>query len=492
MSIVGCKWVFRVKTTPTGAIQRYKARLVAKGFHQIPGLDFGDTFSPVIKPSSLRIMFTLAVTYQWPIKQIDVNNAFLNGDLTEEVFMSQPEGFVSKQYPHYVCKLNKALYGLKQAPRAWFSKLKTALLDWGFKNSSADVKFFFQMTESSVLMLLVYVDDILITGSNPLLIQQLITWLNSKFSLKSLGDVDFFLGFEVHRDSTGLYLSQHKYILDLLKRTNLLDSKPMSSPYSVGVKLSATDGIPFSDPTLYKSTLGALQYLTYTRPDLSFIVNKLSQFQQHPTDLHWAAVKRVLRFLKSSLATGIVFRPAFSLSIEVFTDSDWAGDVDDRRSTSGVCVLLGGNLITWYSKKQSVVARSSTEAEYRALALGVTDILWTSSLLRELGFHCSTKPILWCDNTSARALALNPVFHARTKHIEIDVHFLREKLAAGLVELRYIPTDHQSADLFTKVLSTPRFHFLSSKLNLVSSPRFSLRGHVRDHKYYYEFFGSSC
>ncbi|KAK9092808.1 hypothetical protein Syun_027719 [Stephania yunnanensis] len=394
--------------------------------------------------------------------------------------MSQPEGFVSKQYPHYVCKLNKALYGLKQAPRAWFSKLKTTLLDWGFKNSSADVSFFFQRTESSVIMLLVYVDDILITSSNPLLIQQLITWLNSKFSLKSLGDVDFFLGFKVHRDSTGLYLSQHKYILDLLKRTNLLDSKPMSSPYSVGVKLNATDGIPFSDPTLYRSTLGALQYLTYTRPDLSFIVNKLSQFQQNPTDLHWAAVKRVLRFLKSSLATGIVFRPLLLCQLKSLSIRSMVMLMIDVLQVEFVFFLVAILLLGILRSNQLLHDRVS-KFEYRALALGVTDILWTSSLLRELGFHCSIKPILWCDNTSARALALNPVFHARTKHIEIDVHFLREKLAAGLVELRYIPTDHQSADLFTKVLSTPRFHFLSSKLNLVSSPRFSLRGHVRDH-----------
>ncbi|KAL5764857.1 hypothetical protein ACOSQ2_017451 [Xanthoceras sorbifolium] len=267
--------------------------------------------------------------------------------------MEQPTGFVDQQHPSFVCKLHKALYGLKQAPRAWFSKLRGALLGWGFINSRSDVSLFHKTVGSHLLLLLVYVDDILITGSNSALIHKLISDLNSTFALKTLGSVNYFLGFEALRNSSGLLLTQTKYVTDLLNKTNMLSSKPCATPISFGIKLSLHDGELFSDPFLYRS---------------------LSQFLKTPTIVHWQACKRVLRYLKGTTSYGLLFKPSSSLQLEAFCDADWASSIDDRKSTSGCCVYLGGNLITWSSKKQTVVVRSSTEAEYRSLAQASAEI----------------------------------------------------------------------------------------------------------------------
>ncbi|KAL5855596.1 hypothetical protein ACOSQ4_005398 [Xanthoceras sorbifolium] len=351
MNILGNKWVFRTKYHPDGSISKFKARLVVNGFQQTPGLDFFDTYSPVIKASTIRVIFTLAVTYSWDIQQMDINNAFLNGEFQETAYMEQPAGFVDQQHPSFVCKLHKALYGLKQAPRAWFSKLRGALLGWGFINSRSNVNLFYKTVGSHLLLLLVYVDDILITGSSSALIHKLISDFNSTFALKTLGSVNYFLGFEVLKNSSGLLLTQTKYVTELLNKTNMVSSKPCATPISFGTKLSLHDGELFSDPFLYRSVIGALQYLTHTRPDISFIVTKVSQFLKAPTIVHWQACKRVLRYLKGTTYYGLLFKPSSSLQLEAFCDADWASSIDDKKSTSGCCVYLGGNLITWSSNK---------------------------------------------------------------------------------------------------------------------------------------------
>ncbi|KAL5780562.1 hypothetical protein ACOSQ2_011299 [Xanthoceras sorbifolium] len=280
------------------------------------------------------------------------------------------------------------------------------------------------------------------TGTDSKDIQSLIGRLNATFALKTLGSVSYFLGFEAHRTDSGLFLTQTKYIGDLLKKTNMIDCKPCDTPLSAGTKLTLAAGEPFSEPTLYRSVIGALQYLSHTRPDISFVVNKLSQFLVAPTQVHWLACKRVLRYLTGTITKGLWFKQgATSLNIEAYTDADWASCLDDRRSTSGNCLFLGGNLISWSSKKQHVVARSSTEAEYRSLSQVVTDVIWLKSLLTELGFPTSSPAVVWCDNMGANALALNPVYHSRTKHVEIDVHFIREKVASKEIEPRYVPTE---------------------------------------------------
>jgi histone deacetylase 1/2 len=375
---IGCKWVFRVKENADGTVNKYKARLVAKGFAQTTGFDFTETFSPVIKPVTIRIILTLAVTYKWPVQQIDINNAFLNGVLQEEVYMHQPAGFENSD-KSLVCKLHKSLYGLKQAPRAWYDKLTQTLLSFGFVKSKCDPSLLVHSHNGAVTYVLVYVDDILITGSAPQAVHDLIHKLNVHFSLKQLGQLDYFLGIEVHQLSTGaLLLNQAKYIRDLLCKVKMENSNPIGSPMVSTCRLSKYGTDTFSDPTLYRSIVGALQYITVTRPDIAFSVNKVCQFMARPLDTHWKAVKRILRYLNGTLHHGLRISPSLNgppFSLRAYSDSDWATDQDDRRSTSGSCIYFGPNLISWSSKKQQLVARSSTEAEYRSMAHTTADLL---------------------------------------------------------------------------------------------------------------------
>ncbi|MCH82053.1 retrovirus-related Pol polyprotein from transposon TNT 1-94 [Trifolium medium] len=350
---VGCKWVFRIKENSDGSVNKFKARLVAKGFHQQYGADYTETFSPVIKPITVRIILTLAISKSWSLQQLDVNNAFLNGLLEEEVYMIQPPGFEVSDKA-LVCKLNKALYGLKQAPRAWFDRLKATLPQFGFSSSKYDPSIFVYSNGSTLIYMLVYVDDIIVTGNKSSTIQSLVTKLNSVFSLKDLGTLDYFLGIEVKRHSDGsLLLSQQKYIRDLLVKTNLHEAKPMSSPMVAGCKLSKEGSATYVDPSHYRSIVGALQYATITRPDISFSVNKVCQFMSQPTDAHWTVVKHILRYLKGTISFGLHLQPVktFLIPLQAYCDANWGSDSDDRRSTSGACVYLGPNLISWWAKK---------------------------------------------------------------------------------------------------------------------------------------------
>ncbi|KAM6584466.1 hypothetical protein CsatB_011468 [Cannabis sativa] len=476
-NLIGNKWVFREKLNSDGSHQRFKARLVAKGFHQRPGIDFGETFSPVIKATTVRIILTIAVTRGWEIKQLDINNAFLNGTLKEEVYMLQPQGFEEPGKEHYVCKLNKSLYGLKQAPRAWFDKLKSTLASWNFKNSKSDTSLFFYKHGTDVIFVLIYVDDIVVTGNNNNKLKGFISELNRRFTLKDLGSLHYFLGIEVYRDVTGLYLTQTKYIEDLLRRHNLTNLKPCPTPATAGRPMSITEGELLSNPTIYRSVIGGLQYLSHTRPDISYAVNKLSQFLKAPTTVHWNGAKRVLRYLKGTMHKGLHISCDEPLNLTGYSDADWACCPDDRRSIAGYCVFFGNTLVSWSSKKQPVVARSSTESEYRALAHVAAEISWIESLLKELNFKTPTA-ITWCDNMGANALASNPVFHARTKHIEVDVHFIRDKVLSKELDIRYVPSSDQVADCLTKGLSSSRFNFLIDKLGVMISP-LHLRGDVK-------------
>jgi histone deacetylase 1/2 len=465
---IGCKWVFRTKENPDGSINKYKARLVAKGFHQQHGFDFNETFSPVIKPITIRLILSLAISYKWPLKQLDINNAFLNGSLEEEVYMVQPQGFEASD-PSLVCKLNKALYGLKQAPRQWFDKLTNTLIQFGFRASKCDPSLFIYTRDKQVVYILVYVDDIIITGSSTKLVQSLVDKLDSVFSLKQLGDLDYFLGIEVkHLPDNSLLLSQGKYIRDLLTKTNMLECKPIATPMMSSSKLSKTGSDNVTDSTLYRSVVGSLQYATITRPEISFAVNKVCQFMSAPLESHWIAVKRILRYLKGTIHSGLKIFPTdihHPLSLSVFCDADWASDPDDRRSTSGAAIYFGPNLISWWSRKQQVVARSSTEAEYRSLAQATTDVLWVQTILTELTVPFIA-PKVYCDNQSAVLLAHNPILHSRTKHMEIDLFFVREKVLAKQISVVHIPGTDQLADILTKPISTDKFLFIRNKLNV--------------------------
>jgi len=474
-NLVGCKWVYRIKKRADGTIERYKARLVAKGFHQLPGIDYDDTFSPVVKPTTIRTVISFAVSQNWPIRQLDIKNAFLHGTLQETVYMTQPPGFSDPSCPKYVCHLQKSLYGLKQAPRAWFSKLSNKLVSMGFSASKADTSLFIFKSPQAVIYFLIYVDDIIITGPNKSLLHSVISNLQQDFPLKDLGNLHYFLGVEALLDDRGLFLSQQKYIFDLLKKTDMINAKPVNSPMSPSANLSLFKGDPFHDPTLYRSTVGSLQYLSFTRPDLAFAVSKVCQFMQRPTTDHWTAVKRILRYLRQTMHHGILIRRTSSTDIHAFSDADWAGCSDDRRSVSGYCVYLGSNLISWSSRKQPTVSRSSTEAEYRAVANTTAEVMWLRSLLTELGILSPTPPVLWCDNIGATYLTANPLYHSRTKHIELDIHFVRDQVAQRHLQVRFISSTDQIADSFTKALPTARFCSLRNNLNVHELP-LRLRG----------------
>lgn len=472
--VVGCRWVFKIKHNPDGSVARHKARLVAKGFHQEFGVDYTETFSPVVKQATVRIVLTLAVHFHWPLHQLDVTNAFLHGILKEDIYMTQPQGFIDPTFPSHLCKLHKSLYGLKQAPRAWYERFSNYLFGLGFQSTYADPSLFIRHFKNTVTLILLYVDDLIITGSDSTYITYLISQLGLLFEMKNLGQLHHFLGIEVSTTSTGLFLSQTKYAKDLLLRTSMLDCKPVGSPCSSKQSPTCTTSPLMKDPALYRSIAGALQYLTLTRPDLAFAVNLACQYMHSPTEAQFVALKRILRYIKGTLSYGLHIRDG-PLRLSAFSDADWAGDTVDRRSTTGFCVFFGQNPVSWCAKKQHTVARSSTESEYRSLAHTAAELSWLQILFKDIGFFLSTRPLIWCDNISAISLASNPVFHARTKHIEVDYHFVRERVLRKDLDIRFVSTQEQVADIFTKGLHPRRFQFLRSKLWVADRP-LSLRG----------------
>ncbi|PNX72737.1 retrovirus-related Pol polyprotein from transposon TNT 1-94, partial [Trifolium pratense] len=300
-NVIGNKWVFRLKRNPDGSISRYKARLVAKGFHQRPGIDYKDTFSPVIKPQTIKMVLCIALSKNWNLMQMDVNNAFLNGTLNEEVYMVQPPGFVHSSHPNFVCKLHKSLYGLKQAPRAWYNALHSFVCNYGFFKSKSDPSLFIYKKDHIVAYFLVYVDDLLLTGNSSTFLNNFKTTLAAKFSLKDMGRPSHFLGVELLPTSSGIFLSQQHYIRDILQKGNMLDAKPVCTPMSTTNSLISAYALSNDDASLYRSVIGSLHYLSITRPDVAFAVNKLSQQMQAPTEANMQSLKRVLRYLKYTL-----------------------------------------------------------------------------------------------------------------------------------------------------------------------------------------------
>ncbi|PKU67803.1 Retrovirus-related Pol polyprotein from transposon TNT 1-94 [Dendrobium catenatum] len=472
--VLGCKWIYKTKLNSDGIISRYKARLVAQGCNQQYGLDYDDTFSPVAKLPTIRIFLKVAVTLQWTILQLDVSNAFLHGKLTETVFMKQPSGFIDPLYPDHVCLLQKAIYGLKQSPRKWFETFSSYLLEYGFLHSSADPSLLFYHKNNISLFILVYVDDILLTGNHADTIQHLLSSLSTTFHMKNLGKISHFLGMKVTHVAHGLHLSQSSYATEILTRAGMAECKSISSPSPTKFFSFSVSVLPPAQAELFRHIVGSLQYLTLTRPDIAFTVNKLCQHMHQPLEDDFKLLKRLLRYVKGTLFFGLPILPG-KLELSAFSDSDWAGDPSDRKSTSGYCAFLGETLISWQVKKQKTVARSSTEAEYRALATATTDLIWLRRLLHEFHIDIAKPTFLFCDNISAMAIATNPIFHARTKHIEIDFHFIRDCIKNKVIQLSHVHTQDQLADVFTKPLSIPRFTDLRNKLTISEAP-VSLRG----------------
>ncbi|KAA3475180.1 Retrovirus-related Pol polyprotein from transposon TNT 1-94 [Gossypium australe] len=358
----------------------------------------------------------------WPLYQVDVNNAFLNGELTEEIFMDQPPGFQvpSSNGQKLVCKLNKALYGLRQAPRAWLHTLKQFLVSkLGFHASKADPPLFIQVSSDSQLLLMAYVDDIVITGSSSKDIDSVVLQLHDRFTLKDMGQLNYFLGIEVQSTPQGLFLNQRKYVQEILHKTGMVGAAVTPTPTVSTPKLVASDDSqPFANGHLYRSTVRMLQYMCITRPDLSFCVNKLSQYMSSSSDTHWRAVKRVLPYLIGTMEHGLLFSQG-----------------QFKRSTTGYVIYLGSNPIAWCSKKQAVVFRSSSEVEYRSLANCVSELLWVKQLLEEVGISMEHAPVVWCDNTSIVSMSANPTHHARVKHVEIVITLFERKCSMALCKL---------------------------------------------------------
>ncbi|RVW71183.1 Retrovirus-related Pol polyprotein from transposon RE1 [Vitis vinifera] len=401
-STVGCRWVYAVKVGPDGQVDRLKARLVAKGYTQVYGSDYGDTFSPVAKIASVRLLLSMGES-------------------------------------GLVCRLRRSLYGLKQSPRACFSRFSSVVQEFGMLRSTEDHSVFYHHNSlGQCIYLVVYMDDIVITGSDQDGIQKLKQHLFTHFQTKDLGKLKYFLGIEIAQSSSGVVLSQRKYVLDILEETGMLDCKPVDTPMDPNVKLVPGQGEPLEDPGRYR---------------------RLS-----PCDSHWDAVIRILRYIKSTPGQGVLYENKGHTQVVGYTDADWAGSPTDRRSTSGYCVFIGGNLISWKSKKQDVVARSSAEAEYRAMALATCELIWLRHLLRELRFGKDEQMKLICDNQTALHIAYNPVFHERTKHIEVDCHFIREKIASGCVATSFVNSNDQLADIFTKSL---RVHAVQQSLDFI-------------------------
>jgi hypothetical protein len=319
------------------------------------------------------------------------------------------------------------------------------------------------------MYLLIYVDDIIVASTTDAAVEALLNDLRSEFTLKDFGPLNYFLGIEVKPSLDGIVLTQEKYTRDILRWVGMQDCKAMRTPLPADEKLSLSDGDPLTsnDTINYHSVVGALQYLTLTRADISFSVNKVCQFLHAPTTAHWSAVKRILCYLHDMCGLGILIRRSSSLLLSAFSDADWAGNVDDRCSTGGFAIFLGPNLITWCARKQAIVSRSSTEAKYKALANATTEVIWVQSVLAELGINLPRSPCLWCDNLGATYMAVNPRFHGRTKHIEIDFHFVHERVAWQQLEVRFIFSADQVADGFTKFLPASKLDVFHHNLNLV-------------------------
>ncbi|RVW64787.1 Retrovirus-related Pol polyprotein from transposon RE1 [Vitis vinifera] len=415
-----------------------------------------ETFALVAKLNSIRVLLLVVVNLDWNLHQLDVKNAFLNGELEEEVYMKIPPSMETPENSGKVCKLRKSLYGLKPSPRAWFDQLTRVVKKHGFIQCQADHTLFMKHSkEGEMTLFIVYVDDIIITGDDEEGIGNLKKLLAREFEIKDLGQLRYFLGMEVGRTKEGIVVTQRKYVLDLLQETGMLGCKPVDTPMDPIGKIDKDNDSHPTDKDSYQRLVGKLIYLTHSRPDIGFAVSMVSRYMNNPIERHMKAIYRILQYLKKSPGRGLYFKKTSSREVEVFTDADWAGSLTDRRSTTGYCSYVWGNLVTWRSKKQSVVARSSAEAEFRAMAHEICERMWLQRILKELGIISNSTMTVLCDNKATISIAKNPVQHNRTKHVEIDRHFIKEKLEGGTIRLMYIPSSRQTTNILTKALPRP-------------------------------------
>lgn len=458
--VIGCKWVYKLKPDISRNF-RYKARLVAKGFSQVEGIDFTEVFAPVVKHVSIRTMLSLVANYDLELEQLDVKTIFLHGTLDEEIYMSQPEGFVEKGKEDKVCLLKKSLYGLKQVPRQWNRKFNSFMKDNKFIRSLSDPCVYIKGEGTSdMVYMLLYVYDMLVASKDKLGIQRLKESLAAEFEMKDLGAANRILGMDIVRDRNKgiLKLSQGRYLEQVLRTFNMSESKAVTTPLGCQFKLKAlTEEESKGESELmsevpYASAVGSLMYaMVGSRPDLAHAVGVVSRFMGNPGRKHWEAVKWIFRYVKGTLDFGLTFTKNTEFKVVGYTDADYAKDLDHRRSVTVYVFQVGGNTVSWRSGLQHIVALSTTESEYMALTEGFKEALWLKRFVSELGF-LQDEAKVFSDSQSAIHLAKNGGFHERTKHIDTKLYFIRDVIEAGDVTLHKIHTSANPADLLTKAV----------------------------------------
>ena len=475
-----CKWVYKTKTDASGNIERYKARLVAKGFLQKEGIDYHDTFSPVSKKDSLRIIMALVAHFDLELHQMDVKTAFLNGELEEEVYMTQPEGFILEKGNTLVCKLKKSIYGLKQASRQWYMKFHNIITSFGFEENIVDQCIYIKVSGSKFTFLVLYVDDILLASNNLGLIRETKRFLSQNFDMKDIGEASYVLGIEIHRDRSKkiLGLSQKAYINKILERFNMRNCSGSIAPIVKGDKFSLSQ-CPKNSLELesmknipYASAVGSLVYLEVcTRPDIAFAVGMLGRYQSNPGIEHWTAAKKVMRYLQGTKDYMLTYRESDHLDLIGYTDADFAGCQDSRKSTSGYIFMLASGAVAWKSTKQTLTASSTMEAEFFACYEATKQALWLKNFSSGLRVMDTVpKPIkLLCDNAAAVFFSKNNKSGSRSKHIDIKYLVVRENVRESKIIIEHIGTLLMVADPMTKGLPPKLYKSHVDRMGLVNS-----------------------
>uniref|UniRef100_A0A5B7BYT4 Reverse transcriptase Ty1/copia-type domain-containing protein n=1 Tax=Davidia involucrata TaxID=16924 RepID=A0A5B7BYT4_DAVIN len=480
--VIGCKWVYAKKEGNPGKNNiRFKARLVAKGYAQKEGIDYNEVFSPVVKHSSIRLLLALVAQYDLELAQLDVKTAFLHGDLDEEIYMAQPDGFKVTGKENWTCKLNKSLYGLKQSPRQWYKRFDRFMLDQKYIRSQFDHYVYFRkLRDGSFIYLLLYVDDMLIASKSKVEIDRLKVQLNSEFDMKDLGEAKKILGMEIKRDRVKgtVFLTQTQYLKNVLQRFGMDGTaKSVNTPLAAHFKLSALMSPRTEEERKhmtqipYANAVGALMYaMVCTRPDISHAVSMVSRYMHNPGKGHWQAVKWILRYIQGTVDVGLKFQKDDSTGQHVigYVDSDYAGDLDKRRSTTGYVFTLAGGPVSWRSTLQSTVALSTTEAEYMAVTEAFKEAIWLQGLIEDLGIVQEHIEV-YCASQSAICLAKNQVHHARTKHIDVRFHFILEIVDEGDILLQKIGTADNPADMLTKVVTGIKFKHCLDLINIIQA-----------------------
>ncbi|GJX40188.1 putative ribonuclease H-like domain-containing protein [Tanacetum coccineum] len=451
----------------TPQTRRMTKSVTEHGYTQEEGIDYDEVFAPVARIEAIRLFLAYASFKDFVVYQMDVKSAFLYGKIEEEVYVCQPPGFEDPEFPDRVYKVEKALYGLHQAPRAWYETLSTYLLDNGFQRGQIDKTLFIKRVKSDILLVQVYVDDIIFGSTKKELCTEFEKLMHKKFQMSSMGELTFFLGLQVTQKDDGIFISQDKYVDEILKKFGFSTVKTASTPMETSKPLMKDENAEDVDVHLYRSMIGSLMYLTSSRPDIMFVVCACARFQVTPKVSHLHAVKRIFRYLKGQPKLGLWYPKDSPFVLEAYTDSDYAGASLDRKSTTGGCQFLGRRLISWQCKKQTVVANSTTEAEYVAASNCCGQVLWIQNQLLDYGYNFMNTKI-FIDNESTICIVKNPVFHSKTKHIEIRHHFIRDSNEKKLIQMIKIHTDQNVADLLTKAFDVSRFQYLIASIRMLN------------------------